>query len=189
MLIDEFLPVYDAIERHQIDIHSSAERVYAVARKLDLSGSAWVRWLFRLRGLPLLFFSHPKSRQESLALTLEGLLKNGFILLDESPPVEIVLGLVGKFWTSSGCIQRLDKVEFLHFATPNYAKAAWNFFLSPQLEGVTRLFTETRVLCLDEISRRRFRFYWAFIRPFSGLIRMEALRVIKRQAENAARIG
>ncbi|MCI0695330.1 hypothetical protein L0337_25390 [candidate division KSB1 bacterium] len=186
MLIDEFLPVYDEIARHQIDIHGSAERVYAAARKLDLSGSAWVRWLFRLRGFPALFFSRAKSRQEGLGLTLDGLLKSGFILLGETPPGEIVLGLVGKFWTSSGCIQRLDKAGFLRFATPDYAKAVWNFSLSPQMEGITRLFTETRVLCLDESSRKRFRFCWVFIRPFSGLIRMEALRAIKRQAEDAA---
>lgn len=183
MLIDEFLPAYDAIARHQIDIHSPAERVYAAACKLDLSGSAWVRWLFRLRGLPALFLPHAKQKQEGLGLTLDGLLKNGFILLSETPPREIVLGLVGKFWTFSGCIQHLDKAEFLGFTTPNYAKAVWNFFLSPQTEGITRLFTETRVLCLDETSRRRFRFYWVFIRPFSGLVRMEALRAIKRQAE------
>jgi hypothetical protein len=183
MLIDEFLPIYDAVERHQIDIRSSAERIYAAARKLDLSGSALVRWLFHLRGLPALFQPRAKSQQKGLGLTLDGLLKSGFILLGEAPPREIVLGLVGKFWSSSGCIQRLDKAEFLSFATPDYAKAVWNFSLSPQTEGIMRLSTETRVLCLDEASRRRFRFYWMFIRPFSGLIRMEALHAIKRRAE------
>jgi hypothetical protein len=183
MLIDDFLPVYDAVERHHIDIHGSPELVYSAARKLELSGSAWVRWLFRLRGLPALFVSRAKSQQEDLGLTLDGFLKNGFILLGETPPQEIVLGLVGKFWTSSGCIQRLDKAVFLSFATPGYAKAVWNFSLSPQADGITRLFTETRVLCLDETGRRRFRFYWRFIRPFSGLVRMEALRAIKRRAE------
>ncbi|MGH7601003.1 MAG: hypothetical protein ACREOI_31985 [bacterium] len=183
MLIDEFLPAYDAIEHHQIDIHSSAERVYMAARTLDLSGSAWVRWLFRLRGFPALFFSRARSLQEGLGLTLDSLLKTGFILLGEMPLREIVLGLVGKFWTSSGCIQRLDKAGFLSFTTPDYAKAVWNFSLLPQADGTTRLLTETRVLCLDETSRRRFRLYWVFIRPFSGLIRREALRAIKRQAE------
>lgn len=183
MLIDDFLPVYDAVERHQIDILGSAERVYTAARKLDLSGSALVRWLFRLRRLPALFLPHVKQRQNGLGLTLDGLLKSGFILLSESPPREIVLGLVGKFWTSSGCIQRLEAAGFSSFAEPGYAKAVWNFSLSPPAEGITRLSTETRVLCLDEISRRRFRFYWLFIRPFSGLIRIEALRAIKLQAE------
>ena len=56
MHIDEFLPVYDAVERHYIDIHGPAGRIYAAARKLDLSGAVWIRWLFRLRELPVLFF-------------------------------------------------------------------------------------------------------------------------------------
>jgi hypothetical protein len=182
MLIDEFLPVYDAVERHQIDIHSSVGQIYAAARRLDLSSSKLVHWLFRLRGLPALFSLRDKSKQ-GLGLTLDDLLKSGFILLGEAPPWEIVLGLVGKFWASSGCIQRLDTAGFSSFITPGYAKAVWNFSLAPQTEGSTRLCTETRVLCLDETSRKRFRLYWVFIRPFSGLIRMEALRAIKRQAE------
>ena len=48
---------------------------------------------------------------------------------------------------------------------------------------VTLLATETRVLCLDTASRRRFRLYWTLIGPFSGLIRKDILRSIKRQAE------
>ena len=36
MLIDEFLPVYDASERHQIDIHAPVERVYAAVHSLHL---------------------------------------------------------------------------------------------------------------------------------------------------------
>jgi hypothetical protein len=76
-----------------------------------------------------------------------------------------------------------------NFATPGYAKAAWNFLLSPQADGGTRLVTETRVYCLDNASRRLFRRYWFFIKPFSGWIRKEALRAIKRKAENAMSQG
>jgi hypothetical protein len=51
--------------------------------------------------------------------------------------------------------------------------------------GTTRLATETRVLCLDDESRRRFRLYWLFIGPFSGLIRRKILRSIKHEAERS----
>ena len=43
--------------------------------------------------------------------------------------------------------------------------------------------TETRVYCLDEVSRKRFKLYWMLIRPFSGLIRREILQAVKRNAE------
>jgi len=136
-----------------------------------------------LRELPAFLFSRHRSNKR-LGLNLAALLKSGFIFLDEMPQQEIALGLVGKFWTTSGCIQRLDAAGFQKFSTPGFAKAGWNFSLDPRAAGVTRLHTETRVLCLDEASRRRFRFYWRFIRPFSGLVRMEVLRAIKRKAES-----
>jgi len=182
MLIDDFFPTYDVSERHQIDIHASPPQVYAAVRNLDLRGSRLIRWLFLWRGLPALLSSRNKSRL-GLGLTFDGLLKSGFVLLGETPQQEIALGLVGKFWTAAGCIQRLDAAGFQNFSTPGFAKAAWNFSLAPQVEGSTRLFTETRVLCLDQASRRRFRFYWFFIEAFSGLIRVAALRAIKEKAE------
>jgi len=184
MLIDDFFPVYDATERHQIDIAAAPAQVYMAARVLDLSDSILIRSLFALRGLPALFSSRPK-RGHGLGLNLQGLLRSGFVLLGEMPQQEIVLGLAGKFWTTSGCLQRLNAAEFQTFSAPGFAKAAWNFSLEPQANGATRLRTETRVLCLDAASRRRFRFYWFFIRPFSGLIRREALRAIKQKIESA----
>jgi hypothetical protein len=38
---------------------------------------------------------------------------------------------------------------------------------------------------LDDESRRRFRLYWLFIGPFSGLIRRKILRSIKHEAERS----
>ena len=183
MLIDDFLYTYDATEQHHLDIQARVENVYAAVRELDVSPSKLVRALFRLRGLPALFSSRHK-RGDGLGLNMQGLLNSGFVLLGETPPHEIALGLIGKFWTTSGCIQKLDAAGFQNFSTPGFAKAVWNFSLESRTAGVTRLRTETRILCLDAASRRRFRFYWLFIRPFSGLVRMEALRAIKRQAEN-----
>jgi hypothetical protein len=182
MLVDEFLPVHDFVERHHLDILASPERVYAAVRTLNMSNSTIIRWLFLLRGLPTFLHPHDQLKQ-ALGLTLEGLLKNGFILLGETPPQEILLGLVGRFWTATGGIARLDAAGFRNFNTPGYAKAAWNFFFSPLADGTTRLTTETRVQCLDETSRRYFRLYWLFIRPFSGLIRKAILRAIKRTVE------
>lgn len=184
MLIDEHLPVYDVTEHHHLNIRAPIEAVYAAVRELEMSQSRLIRALFMLRGLPTFIFSHHRT-QEKLGLNLGALLKNGFIFLGETPSQEIVLGLVGKFWTSSGCIQKLDAAGFQNFSTPGFAKAVWNFSLEPRAAGVTCLHTETRVLCLDGASRRRFRFYWLFVRPFSGLVRREILRALKRKVENS----
>ncbi len=174
MEIDRFAPKYDVAERHHTDIRAPAERVYAAVRSLELGRSPIIRALFRLRRMP------------EKCLTLDGLLKSGFIFLAEVPDREVVLGLVGRFWKPSGELQALDAEGFRAFDESGYAKAVWNFSLEPLAAGMTRLTTETRVICLDPTSRRAFRLYWLFVRPFSGLVRREVLRVVKRSAEESS---
>jgi hypothetical protein len=104
------------------------------------------------------------------------------IRLREDPPREIVLGLVGRFWTPSGDLQRLPSYDFSSFARAGFAKAAWNFLVAPLSDGSVRVSTETRVQCLDASSRRKFAVYWTAIGPFSGLIRKEMLKEIQQRA-------
>ena len=180
MLIDEFLPTYDAFERHQIEIRAPATVAYKAVRELDLSKSAAVRALVRLRNLPSMF---RRNRLGDECLGIQYLIASGFILLGERTNQELLFGVVGRFWTLHGDIQRMDVEQFRLFGSPGYAKAAWNFSLSESSDDATRLATETRVLCLDAASRAKFKLYWTIIAPFSGLIRKEALRSIRRVAE------
>lgn len=103
-------------------------------------------------------------------------------MLGETVNKEMVIGLIGKFWTIAGGLQKTDAESFKSFDTAGYAKAVWNFSVHPEGSN-TRLTTETRIKCLDEESRRSFGRYWMFIRLFSGLIRIEMLKTIKRKAE------
>ena len=171
MLIDHYLPCYDVSARYEIDIRAPLSGVYRTARTLDLKDSRIARALFRLRGLP------------EANLALEGMLKWGFILLADEPEREIVLGLIGRFWIRSPQIQSVPAEAFIGFNQPGSAKAVMNLAFFQKEDGIVRLTTETRVFCLGEASRRSFRRYWFLIRPFSGLIRKEWLRLIKRQAE------
>ena len=178
MLIDEFLPVYDVSVHHRIEINAPLEKVYTVVRKLDLSGATVLRVGFWLRSVPLLLQGRPP-----LGCTLDDLERVGLVRLGEAPPHELVLGFVGKLWTGSGDLQKLEAREFREFATPGFAKAAWNFTLTRSEDGRTHLATESRAQCLDEASSRKFQRYLFFIKPLSGLTRRSALRACKRQAE------
>ena len=182
MLIDEHLPHPDFAERHALRVHAPPERAYAAARRLDLGRSPVVRTLFALRSLPALF-SRGGRGQRALGISMEGLLRSGFVLLGERPPHEFVLGLAGRFWTPAGGIERIDPAEFAVFDRPGMALAAWNFTVLPTDEG-SLVATETRVRCTDAAARRSFGRYWRLVRPFSGLVRMEALRAIRRAAES-----
>ncbi len=183
MLIDDYLPRFDFVERHRIRIGAPIDRVYKETRNLDLSDSLIVRALFGVRGITQMISSRRKTVRP--AINMQTILDNGFILLGENHPEEMLIGIVGRFWTPSGGVQKLDADGFRQFDKPSYAKAVWNFSLSSEGDNSTLLATETRILCLDAKSRKRFRIYWFGVRPFSGLIRRIALRVVRKRAEEA----
>ena len=170
MLIDEFLSDYDFVERHGIAIHAGAADIYRAANETDFSDSFIIRWLFRLRGM------------SGRNVTLHSMKRSRFEILGETLNREMVIGLIGKFWTIGGGLQKIDAEKFKRFETAGFAKAVWSFSIVENGSD-SRLSTETRIKCTDAESRRRFGFYWAFIGPFSGLIRMEMLKLIKLKAE------
>ena len=178
------MPIYDVSEYHSTRIRAPINRVYDAISTADLNRSLIVRLLIRLRGLR--GSPSPVHQHRTPGLDLGALMKSGFVLLGEHRPNEIALGLIGRFWTSAGGRCRINDADaFRHFDQPGYAKAVWNFSLVDEGEATTRLATETRVRCLDDRSRLRFRMYWSVIGPFSGLIRREVLRTIRNAAESS----
>lgn len=176
MLIDQFLPEYDFSERHETNVRvRSAARVYAAVNTVNLADSRVIKSLLTLRGLG--------SRQTVKTLTLRDMTKEGFAILGEEPNREILLGLAGKFWSPSGCLQEITAENFRAFDRKGFAKAAWNFVLTETDRGEINLATETRVQCLDAKSLASFRFYWRLIKPFSGWMRNEMLKLVKQKAE------
>lgn len=170
MLIDEFLPVYDFEETHDIRIKADAASVYRAIIEVDFAESFIVRWLLRLRGMT------------SDGVKLSNLRKFKFEKLAENANKELLIGLAGRFWSPWGDLQTINADNFCEFDKKGYAKAVWNFSLRPTANE-THLTTETRIKCIDAASLRGFGLYWSFIQPFSGLIRMEMLKMIKRKAE------
>lgn len=184
MLINRFLPVFEVAERHAVNVEAPAERAWEAVRRLDLTRSGLVRALFAVRGIPrLLRRGRLRGGPRPRTATLEDLVRGGFVLLAEDPPDEIVLGVVGRFWRPAGGLRRVAPEAFESFAEPGYAKAAWNFRVERRGDDACVVWTETRIGCTDEVSRRRFLLYWAVIGPASGAIRKRALATIKRDAE------
>ncbi len=94
-------------------------------------------------------------------LTLPGFIKNiGFTYLEENPYHEFIID-----------------------ASQKNIKIFWNFSFEITAENKTVVSTETRILCLTQKSKSAFSRYWFFIKPFSGLIRKEILRLVRRQAK------
>lgn len=94
-------------------------------------------------------------------LKLQPFLKNiGFSFLEENPNHEFVID-----------------------ASQKNIKIFWNFSFEAIAENKTLVSTETRIFCLTKKSKSVFSLYWFFIKPFSGLIRKEILRLIRLRAE------
>ena len=181
MLIDEFLPDYDVVEHHAIDVDAPVDEAYQAVKKLDLARSPVVLALLFARGLPTMFTGAVKPKRR---LGLDEIVESGFVVLGEEPDRELVLGVVGKFWRPTSGFRRIEPGEFADFDAAGFAKAAWNFVVSERAERGSTVVTETRVLCTDDDARRRFSRYWWLIGPFSALIRRIMLREIKRDAES-----
>ena len=182
MLIDEFLPDFDVVEHHGIDIDAPVDEAFRAVKELDLARSPVVLALLFARGLPHLFTGAVKPKRQ---LRLDDIIESGFVVLGEKPDRELVLGIVGKFWQLSSGVHRIEPDEFIAFDEPGYSKAVWNLFVTERAGGGSTVVTETRVVSTDAEARRNFGWYWRLIGPFSALIRRIVLGQIKRGAESA----
>ena len=172
MLLEDLLPEFHAAEVHETTIPSAPAGLYDIVRHLDFSASFVIRTLFSLRGLP------------TQRMTLDALLGGrAFTLLAEGPD-EFVLGGMGR--PGGGLVPIPDASAFRSANGRGLMKVAWSFSLhrdpAGAAPGSVLVRTETRVLCMDRRARLLFGAYWMVVRPFSGLIRLEMLRIIRKQA-------
>ena len=180
MLIDSFVPVPDAAEEHSIQIAANREVVYQALWTTDFGGSWIVKSLLFLRSLPKYLVRPARRAQANRRITLQTIIEAGFGILAEEPNHEIVLGVTGPFWRPVGNVLPFNEENFRGAVPPGVACAVWNFAVEDVGEGRTVLSTETRIISGDSSSRRKFRAYWLFVRPFSGLIRHLMLRAVRQ---------
>jgi hypothetical protein len=173
MLQEKYLQQPDFSKSEFIYINAPIDKVYPVVETLNFEKSKIIYWLFKLRGIPV-----PES------LTLKGLERINFVKLETIPNREIIIGLLGQFWTPTGRLKKFKPEEFISFDNSDFAKATWNFELTKVNEFRTRLYTETRIYRPTPETKRKFKTYWTIIQPFSSWIRREILRAIREQAEN-----
>lgn len=195
MLIDEYMPHWDVRERHQLRIRASAGNAYAALRTADFGDQPIVRALLGLRALPAAIRGGREGIRALFVratqpITLSTFESSGFRILAERPPVELVIGLEGSFWTLRGGLRPIDPAEFATNPVPaGLARGVWSFEVTTDGCHTCDVRTETRV-ATGPGARTPFRLYWSLIRPASGVIRRLMLRSIERQAAiEAARGG
>ena len=119
--------------------------------------------------------------------TLGRFFDQAFVTLRDDPARGLVVGAVGAFWRNTGGIVRVAPAQFATDRSPGCARLAWMFDFQPLDAGRACLaVTETRIHCNDAAARRAMTLYWLLIRPASGLIRREMLRLLARRCSDPA---
>src|SRR5271169_5939579 len=138
--MDEFLPHYDVSAFYEARITAPPSVVYQGLLHSDFNKPWLVRLLMTIRtGKRPLRNRVPGDLPQRLQGT-------GFVILDDVPGEELVIGVAGKSWRPDGgrCLD-LTAGDFGGFARPGCAKAAWNFRLRIESPKETVLSTETRI--------------------------------------------
>lgn len=183
-LLDEFMPVYDVVERHRIEIDAPPAVVLAAAQDQDLMHSPVIRTIFRARELVLGATPDDPMRPAGLIATMQSL---GWRVLAERPGREIVVGAVTRPWEADVVFRGLPPEQFAAYREPGNVKIVWTLRAEPAGEHRSVFTTETRAVATDATARARFRTYWAFASPGIAAIRLFTLRPLMREAERRAR--
>jgi hypothetical protein len=182
-LLDRYMPRYDVVERHHTRVDAPASVTLEAARNVDLLDEPIVRAIFRGRDVILGAQAGAPRQPKGL---LDEVLSLGWVVLDETPGREIVVGAVTKPWEPNPVFRSIPAGEFAAFAEPQYVKIAWTLRADPLSPSASIFRTETRALATDDYARNRFRAYWSLLSPGIWLIRRMMLRPIRKEAARRA---
>ena len=181
VLLDQFLPQYDVVERHDIEVAAPAHVVLEAARRQHLLRIPLVRWVFRTRELVVGGTGPARPLPPRL---LDQVLSLGWVILAEEPGRELVVGAVTRPWEANVVFRSIPAEAFASFDEPGYVKIAWTLRADP-IDAESAVFrTETRAVATDHDARRRFRMYWSLASPGIWLIRRLSLRPLQYAAEH-----
>ena len=140
-LLNELMPVYDVAERHETLVRAAPDAVYSALREADMASGLVPRILLALRALPGAILSPRATHRErevaqaaqgTSAVRLANFERHGFRVVAERAPEELVIGVLGRFWTATG---RLDpgvsRDDFIAGPPRGWALAGWSFRVIP----------------------------------------------------------
>jgi hypothetical protein len=184
MLLDTFIPRYEVVERHHIQIAAPADVVMAAAREMDMAQSPLVQAIFKAR--EVVMGAMPGGPRKPRGI-IDETLSLGWGVLADVPGREIVVGAVTRPWEADVKFIAVPPDRFAAFAEPAFVKIVWTLRADPIGPASSVFRTETRVVATDAFARSKFRRYWSLASPGIWLIRRMSLGPLRREAEGCAR--
>ena len=176
-LIDGWLsPQARLLERHELRIAAPPERAYEAIQQVRLVDMPVVRVLFMLRGIP-----------QSKEMTLRQFFSTPpFLILQEKPPHEVVIGSTGRSWRLTGDRERpglpSTPEKFRTYVEEGSMRVIANLRAEATDSG-SLISTETWVETFGPRARWLFRAYWLIVGPFSAVVRREILRTVRKKVD------
>lgn len=195
--ITDFIPVAHFKEIHSTHVPASAQQCWKALQNFELTDSKLTSMLFFFRGLRFPAFS--ASKKYDWSLSWFGFFFSGFHPIVIRPPYSFVLWLgltlpdkkihyhqkklyktIHKFFLQKNIDQfRHRKIIW---QIDQHVDIGWDFQIVPISKHACNLTTETRVFFRSKRFKQLFFPYWIIIRLFSGVIRLELLRIIRKNA-------
>jgi hypothetical protein len=180
-LLDDVMTEYQFYERHSECVHATPEQVMQAVRESTFGDMKSLPALMKIRQAALRIHETGDPFQDRRVL--DAFSKSGFRLAGSEREV-VMFG--GANVRANRPLDLRTVQEFADYREQGAIKMAFNFRVEDAGGGWSTVSTETRVLALDDDTRRGMGRYWRLIVPGSGLLRHQWLDGIRRRAEREA---
>lgn len=178
-ILDDVMPEYQFFEKHSARIHARPEQVMQAVRQSTFGDMTSLVTLLKIRGGALRIHDTADFLQDKRVL--DAFSASGYV--SGGGEHEVVM-CGGANIRAKRSLEFHTLQEFVDYREQGAVKMAYDFIVEDAGGGWSTLSTETRVLALDDLTRRGMGRYWRLIVPGSGLLRRQWLEGIKKRAES-----
>jgi hypothetical protein len=177
-LLDDIMPEYQFFEWHSARIHARPEQVMQAIHQSTFGDMRSLVPLLKIRATALRIHDTGNLLQDMRVL--DAFSESGYLLGGSEHEI-VMFGVANARTMRRPEVRTLQ--EFADYREQGAIKTAFDFNVKDAGGGWCTVSTETRVVALDDFTRRGVSRYWRLIVPGSGLLRRQWLDGIKRRAE------
>ena len=196
MLLDEFMPEFDATIVEHVVVDAPTDVVYRATRSMDFMQihSPMMDAAMFVRGIPQKVAqalgkkpAPPPPPAMRLSDMFDGRadpeVLGEWLTLGEIDNAELAFGAIGKIWQPDIAWKTVAREEFLTFDEPGYAKIAAGFSVRPYGLDRTILSYEARTVGTNTQATRKFLRYWRIVHRFVGHVMRASVQTACELAE------
>jgi len=183
-LLDDIMPEYQFSERHSARIHAKPEQVMQAIHESTFRDMKSLDTLLKIRGAALRIQDTGGAFRDKRIL--DTFSASGYLFGGSEHEI-VMCG--GANVRAKRLLEARTVQEFADDREQGGVKIAFDFNVEEAGGGWSTISAETRVVALDDVTRRGMGRYWRLIVPGSGLLRRQWLEGIKKRAESMPNPG